>query len=487
MSYTISDLIDAIDQPTYFKRLMDGHQANGVPWKSWLSTRNIGLSLTQIASKMFATLSGIGAATMRGMLLDYSVGAALKLFGKSQYQIEKTPAAFTSGRFIMIGVVSAPTFSFSAGQLTVGTLGTTNVRTFKNTDAGTLKPGTVNLGGQNGISITSKSGGGTVRFIASGPNVALSVVTVLGGFVVFNKTDSAGNPISTGSEIATAINIAVPTLVSATALGAGSAIIGVTPILDMGRGALALNFQATSPGPEWNLPIDSPLVLKTSYPGVTVVNPEYRFGTWIVAQGDAEESDDRYKLRCVSRWGTIGSAANEDAYVYWALQVPTGYQSSPVQHVKVLSGYWLGAMATFPSVTVVIAGAAGALSTDDVDAVSNNFYNPNKFPLGFQFSAVSASNLAVPITGTTYIFRKSGAQIADVQAAQINAITAYQRTLDIGQPIYTVGKVAGVLETASPFSAAIRNVDLSGMSTVITPGALQFPLLNIAGMNYQYV
>lgn len=262
-------------------------------------------------------------------------------------------------------------------------------------------------------------------------------------------------------------------------------------------GTLDLTFCATQPGQEWNIPPNSPLDLNTSKVGVTASNPPVGLtGTWITQAGAPEEQDPRLKLRCVTRWGTLGRASNEDAFVYWALQIPNGYTSSPVAQVRVFANRLGGAQFVIVGggVTIVVAGPAGALPQPDVDAVADIMESPlphlgvtlkKKYNLCGLCLVVSARNLTVPITGTVYVKRSANIAIAEVQGQVTASLTDFQASILIGQEIYTQ-KLGARIEDAN--KVAIRNVVLTAPAVDrVIPDIDQYPVLDAAGLTYVLV
>lgn len=524
MATTLNDIITPITQGTYFNTIMQEHLQNGVPIASWVSPRNTGLSLSQISAQLFAALRSLLSNAVAGMFLDYGSGTALTLFAKSQYQIDRVPAQFTQGEIVLRSVPTAPVYTFAAGDVTIGTPGpnTALSRLYKNVESGTLAVGICNVAGfGNGLTITRKQVGVNFNISVGGspPNRALIIGIVPGVSVtVYPATDSRANPITTCTEIANLINgtPGASAIMSATANGTGSFVPGnVSALLD--EGTLVMAFSADSPGLAYNIPTGSPLDLKTGYAGVLCENPPWIQGSWITIQGSDEETDTALKIRCASRWGTIGVGGNADAYIFWAFAIPNGYKSSPVSQVAIFSnmlpGVNFGDYAS-GAVTVVIAGPAGALSPTDVSAVQNNFELPvaslasasipgldafgKKYPINTLVNVVSATNLNVKLIGTVAIKRTSNAAIAAVQQAVIAAITEYQSAVLIGQSLYIPDKIAGVMAQASPFETAIAYVDIpqydigagpvnTVIGTPLIPLRTQYPLLDLSGISYIYV
>lgn len=258
-------------------------------------------------------------------------------------------------------------------------------------------------------------------------------------------------------------------------------------------GTLTLSFVALAPGAESNLPVGSPLDLKTSLVGVSIANPQIGVtGTWLTKQGAPAELDDLLKLRCLDRWGTIGVAGNADAYDFWARATPNGYSSSPVTRVRVHSNRLNGQVAG-GAVTVVIAGPAGALAAPDVAAVRDNYESPlpalgialkKKYPLGTVLAVISATNRTVAVTGVVSIRRRAALTSAEVAAQVTAAVTAYQGTLDIGDYVYPQ-KVGARIEDANP--SAIRDVALAAPAAIVPTGLDEIVTLDITGLTYQLV
>lgn len=497
-----------VNQAAYFALLMAGHLANGVPIKSWTSVRNTGLSLTQILAQYLAALRVLLIQAVAGMFLDTASGIPLTLFAKSQYQLERTPAQFTSGMLVLTSVASAPAYSFAAGNVTVGTPGpqTSLSRYFSNTESGSLVPGQLQIPGEGqGFTLVRKSTGVSVRIVVAGNSTALTVPPVVESQIIINQsTDAQANATGTAAQIVAAIlaQASAAVLVTPTVIGAGTFVPGALAATSLQLGTLVMRFSATQSGAQWNIPTGSPLDMKTSYAGVAVANPAWKNLTWIVTQGADEESNERLKLRCVSRWGTIGVGGTADAMTFWALQIPNGYTSSPVAQVTILSNYLHGTYAG-NGCTVVVIGPAGALGVQDVAAVQANFDAPissmansgipgldtlgKKYPLMVQLEAITATNRTVALVGTVSIYRGRGVTIADVQAAVIAELAVYQGKLRIAQVLYPQQKIAGVIESAPPYGDAIARVDLSAMPNSIAMEPLQYPILDASGLVYQMV
>jgi len=139
---TFDDLVKPITQGEYFNDLMNKHKANGVPTTAWLSTVNVGLSLTQINAQLFADLRESVRNIGQSMFLDYASGAGLTLFAKSFFNIDRQPAQIAKGTVRLISSASAPAYSFAIGDLTIGTRGSASAqKLYTNATAITLAAG----------------------------------------------------------------------------------------------------------------------------------------------------------------------------------------------------------------------------------------------------------------------------------------------------------------------------------------------------------
>lgn len=491
-------LIDRITQTTLYQTLTTGMAKLGVDIKAWLDPTNVYLSLTQVVAELFSELRSLIATVADSMYLESATGDGLTAFAKSQYQLDRVPAQPTVGRIVLRSVASAPPYTFTPGQITIGTPGpvSASTRMYSNKAGGSLKPGemlilefeaaepgsayniptgtTLDLKTSfGGVSASNPATGELITmgmgnaglvisagdvniyftFRVQGPNVATTTFTK----VVTSDTDFFINLASDGLSNSIATAEQVRQLCVANGAGIpGTLIAGVFNLGD-GTGIV-------QPAPRTFMPYGS---------------------TWIASAGVEEESDDRLKLRCISRWSTIGTGGNEEALIFWGLLIPTGYKASPVIHIRVLSDYKIGGPNPFDNfVTIIIGGQLGALSTVDVAAVRANYETPKKYCIGTTIAVVSCVNKVIPVSATVNIFRDSGISIADAQASVAVAFARYQTTLNVGQTIYWQ-KIGGIIE--STLLDAIRDVVLASPSGNVTQAFNEFPTLNIAPLIFTIV
>lgn len=148
---TLAELLAPDDlttlQAAFFAEMISLHKTNGVPVDAWLSTVNVGLSQTQINALLFANERLARSQLAQATFLQYASGDGLTLFARSQYSLERYLAQVTKGTIRLVSTATAPLYNFVAGQVTVGTTGsTTNQKLYTNITGGTLAPnGTLDL------------------------------------------------------------------------------------------------------------------------------------------------------------------------------------------------------------------------------------------------------------------------------------------------------------------------------------------------------
>jgi len=113
--------------------------------------------------------------------------------------------------------------------------------------------------------------------------------------------------------------------------------------------------------------------------------------------------------------------------------------------------------------------------------VAANFEKPQKYSYGCRLDVRSAVFFPVAVTGTIYVRLSSKRSREQIQTAVSAAISAYQRTIDIGEVPYPTEITSRM--HAADFDA-IRNIDLL---TPPTPPAVTYKdiaVLDIASMLY---
>jgi hypothetical protein len=282
---TLQGVITTVSQSSVFQTVMARHVKNGVPTASWTSLRNVGLSLTEITSQLFAGLQNAVAASISGLFLEYAgaqpgmdavtaaaADAALTLFAKSQFQLDRVQPQATTGLHLLTGSKYGPTINLAVGDAVDGTPGSlaAGAVLFANSEVGTLAPGALQVAGLGqGFTLTALAPGVSVRFTYSGANQSLAAGVVGSAITYSLATDADGNPTTTAAQFAAWITGGAGgggTLVSAAQIGAGSLVLGKISLpgdapVPLDGGALLLGFTAQVAGASGNVSPGSPIVV----------------------------------------------------------------------------------------------------------------------------------------------------------------------------------------------------------------------------------
>jgi hypothetical protein len=231
-----------------------------------------------------------------------------------------------------------------------------------------------------------------------------------------------------------------------------------------------LVFRANEPGSSYNIANATPMDMKTSFAGVTVSNPIYPpTATWITQLGVDEESDDQLKLRCKSRWGTIGAECNNEAMQYFALLPPAGYTASPVKYVRVMSD-WLNGQYWPGAITVIVGNDFGGLSPTDLAAVRANFENPAKYGIGRILDVRNMEFLDTALVASVNAFVSSGITIPQLEQQVEASLADFQSFIDIGEVVFPE-KIGARMEDGN--KKAIRDVNLTAPNAPVQPNFYQ--------------
>jgi len=489
---TLLDLITETTEQILYDAAIVVMRAAGVPVDSWLDSTNEGIALTHVTQEAEAETRNATAALARQADLGAATGLGLSLLARSQYQLDRYPAVHTAGWWLLHSVASAPTHTRTAGDLVAGTAGIAGL-SYLSTTGGTLLAGdyllvrmeadeagtqwnlpvgtTVSIRrptmtgvsvtivpvlevpgeDENGAVVYAKIGGSTptIRHVVSGNNTALSVSDNSENITVNLATNGSGVAISTAAEVAAAVNA-------------------------YSTAAIYWYAQATGDGS-----------------GVASAASAASASTWITTQGAEEEPDGAIspasglRGRCALRWSTLGAGGGAEAMEYWALAIPSGYETSPVTRAAVFSNRY-GGVILGGCVTVLVAGPSGALSAADLAAVTANYESPKKYPSCCVLAVETTSNLTYSPTGTVYILRDAGYSAAEVAALVAATLATYQTDLNIGGQGLKVyaQKVGARIEGAVP--SAIRNAALTNPAETAV-AYNQSVVFDVGGLSYVLV
>ena len=161
-------------------------------------------------------------------------------------------------------------------------------------------------------------------------------------------------------------------------------------------GTVSIDVEAEKPGADYNVPINTISQLDSpTYLGVTVSNPASVSGDWITSAGADLENNDRYRKRCLNKWGTLGSGSPASAYVYWALSA-----SSEVAKVSVCSSHKDGGY--MPDWVTLYLSGDGAQVSDAALLSVKSFIQP-KLPIDIKLDCKKAQIVNVPLNGTVFV------------------------------------------------------------------------------------
>lgn len=222
-------------------------------------------------------------------------------------------------------------------------------------------------------------------------------------------------------------------------------------------GSLTVTVRAESTGSAYNVANGAIDTLINSIAGVTVENPAQSSGTWIDTQGADIESDAEYAERMRTKWGTLGTCANDSSYRYAALT-----SSAEVRKCVAYSPVPGSVRVVVAGLSGPVSGAALTLATNAVEAMR---------PLAVDVVTVNAAANAQTITATLHI--AAGADGATALAQAQTNVAAYASGLDIGAPVSREKLISALV---SP--AGIRDITIgSGVDIVQSAEQIFVPTL----------
>lgn len=241
----------------------------------------------------------------------------------------------------------------------------------------------------------------------------------------FPAVRTRGLVVLTCSPLAGPYTVSVGSITAATASGNlfRNVVGGVLP----SGGTLALTVEAESPGASYNVGSGQiTRIIGGAMAGVSINNPVVSgSSTWITQTGTDTETDEELRLRCKSKWATLGTGTTGDAYRFGALTA-----SPEVKRVKVLSRSNLGVPAD-GHVTLYLAGPVGGVSAQGVDAVRDYF--ATRTPLCVDLHIESAIEHTVQVDAT---LRVKSAQRRDVEVRLPGYLAELAGQLDVGDTVY---------------------------------------------------
>lgn len=512
----IDTLFPAIDEPTVFQTVMTAHRKNGVPTSSWVSLINVGLSLTHFVSEAFSTAATLGRALVRGMFTDTLLFDAQNAtdtqtlatittyadeFAQSQYQESLQPATFTILRVELFSTSNAPTFSFTAGSVLVGTPSVNNALLYtlienvvlnagghvigyckaqspgnsynlaagssfelKTTFAGvsaklpasgeryTFGTGNSSLSIHAGINLTGNGAQIRLGFRVQGSNVSNLTITYTPGVTsdiwVNMRSDGTSNPLSTTAECR-----------------AGLIFFGFSDDIFSG-----VQLPDGTDGSGVMVP-----VALTGLPQAS---------TALQVAGQNTEQAVNLIPRCISKWdATEVGAGTDDALYYWATKAPAGYTASPVSQCAVLNITKPDGTIAGGYTTVLVSGPLGPLSGADLTAVQGNMLSPRKNAAFTVLNVVNTVAHNITVSATVTYLRSSKLVDADITNAIAASLLVLQGLLRMGVQSIDPSRIEGFVVSAN---TAITVVALSAPAAPVALAWNERAVFVIGTLTYLY-
>lgn len=221
-------------------------------------------------------------------------------------------------------------------------------------------------------------------------------------------------------------------------------------VLSAGPSTADIELLAENPGVAYNLGLGAVLTLETPLPGVTALSIESSggSGTAMVSAGVDQESDAALRLRCKSRWQTIGLQKTSDAYDALAKQAPSAADPDvyPVTRTKLDDTNPRGA----GTVNLWIADAAGPLTTPDETAV--RAYCVARKSVTADLQVANAVARPINVTATIYVQGNSGAQ-----AEAVTRLTAAINAVAIGGTVFDGQLIEELMTPTGVYDATITS------------------------------
>ncbi len=228
-------------------------------------------------------------------------------------------------------------------------------------------------------------------------------------------------------------------------------------------GYVDVTFRAEHAGASYNLAIGAALRLATpALPGVTAAFTDSGSGNWLTEQGTDGETDVDLRLRCRSRWASIGLQKTIDAYVFLATATPDVATRPTRVYVD----------ATNPrgpaTLDVWIAGPAGPVSVGD-ETLVRAWLEARKSP-ATDLQTENATALDVDVVADIYYDAAFPNAVAEAEAAVIAVINA----ATIHGTIYYSEILAALTSPDGVLNATLTGfVDVTAaVSEVAVPGTL---------------
>lgn len=244
----------------------------------------------------------------------------------------------------------------------------------------------------------------------------------------------------------------------------------------LGGGTLDLTFIAEEAGTDSNAGIGDIDTLATPIAKITITN------TTAAAATD-EEGDDALEARCLAKLGSLSPNGPADAYHYVAT-TPSLTGDSETTRTRVIDDSVTG------DVTVYLASASGDVTTGARDAVEDAI-ETWATPLTINVTVTRATELAIPITYTLWVYdsigKTTGVIQQDIEDALLAAFALRPIGGDDSDPgpgvIYRDFILTTILQAVAPHGYRITLTLPAGNTTLTAGQVATVGTISVSGIN----
>lgn len=489
---TLTQLLNPPSTNDLLVKIVGMLSAQGFSATDW-ETDSDGRVILQVEAQTLADLWQAVYNVAKGGYLDTAEGDWLTLLARSQYQLERNPATYTSGLFTLKTLAGVGPYTFNAGDLVATAFDlNNNALIYRSTNTA---PVVINPNSTATIRVTADSPGSKYNIAAGSalilntPRPGLDIkndgtlqpafaqgAILNGPFFVVGQTFTISASINGGAPIGP-ITFTFPASYPnmPAVVGALNTLIAASPlagsiIANTANGALLIS----TISPPGALNIDTLTISRTGTANIslgfdsktdTSVTGSY---AWILDYGQDPESDLSLIQRCQNKWATIG-AGTRAAFISWATSADPA-----VQKVAVYSNLFNGAPKA-GAVTVYIAGIGTFTPLAGLQHANNVYnYTAPKLPIMTELFVGAASPQVINVGFSALI--KTANNNDQTKAAVLNALQALFNGLNIGDIVYYDQIVAAIITVPGIVDA---DVLVNGAKNNIIPSINQLCTLNV--------
>lgn len=232
------------------------------------------------------------------------------------------------------------------------------------------------------------------------------------------------------------------------------------------NGSIRVLVEAESAGADWNVGNGEIVEWVTSKPGLSISNPQDITGTWITQQGTDKEDPDSLTARCLDKWSTLGTGANEEAIRF--------FLKKAAPEITRCNVYSPGN----GQVRAIVAGPSGPVSFESLTAAREAVRL--RTPLGVPFVTVDNATVRSVLVSGLVKFRR-GSDIASGIADAQYAVNEFARKTDVGQFI-SKESVLGAL--TSPPDVVDLTISAPNDDVILTLEEVFVPSFSLVGQYF---